>query len=230
MLRLTERDKECFEEEKIKKAKEFSAFVSQLMGLDMTEDGHLYHDEALLNYDGFIYFPYTDEYEKVVATDEETFKIFNPYENLKLMEYCFRWFLDYEIGISEERVLVLALSNNKMNSIGHCMIKFYKKEPGINYDENTNIDTDGTVVEGHDYYRDCLKYADMMMMFSGALPFEYDELRKMELSQFETFVISSRNERKKAYAKKKAEEKKLLRQKQKELEQLEDKSNGNINE
>lgn len=200
MLRPTERDKECFEQEKIKNAKEFSAFIAQLMGLDVTNDNKLYHDDTLLNYDGYIYLPYTDECVMKAEMDEDTFKIFNPYDNLKLMEYCLRWYLDYEIGIPEDRILVLALTNNKMNSEGHCIVKFYKKEDGIDYDENTSIDTDGTMVEGHDYFRDCLKYADMMMLFSGALPFEYAELRKMELTQFEKFVVESRNQRRREYA------------------------------
>lgn len=199
MIRYTEKDKAAFEEHKQKNAINFSNYVAQQMGLDILSDGTLYYDDILFNFDGFKYIPYTMENVQKAEENEDTIKVFDPYSNLKLMEFCLRFYLATEINIPEDRILVLGVTNNKMNDKGACFVKFYKHEPGVVYDENTSLNTNGTVITGHIYSRDCLKYADMMLMFSGALPFEYDELRKMELTPYEKFVLEHRAKTKRVY-------------------------------
>nr|DAR06495.1 MAG TPA: hypothetical protein [Caudoviricetes sp.] len=182
-----ELNKEYYEKVKLENAMKFSNFVFQRIGLEIDEQtGYLYCPDIIdyqsqkplaFVFDGFKYVPFKKPYCDLAETRAEDTKLFDPYNNMALMQQCLGWFMVHQLGIdTNNEVLSMGISNRKMNDPGYAFIAYFNKPE----------------LDGHIYNRDCLKYMDLILMLDDGLIIEYDQLRRMDMESYDKFDFSKR--------------------------------------
>lgn len=140
--------------------------IMQKMGLEIdtkTGDGSIRrYDEdeeeyTYLTFDG----------KKCVSTmmnleiDMDTQLPFDPYGNTKLATSLLTYYISEYLG---REILLVAPSNKKPNEEGHLILKF----------------EDGEKIEGNTYFKDTLKYLDMIYILEGSAKPEYTKLKAID--------------------------------------------------
>lgn len=140
--------------------------IMQKLGLETNSDGYIvYCDED------------SDEYEVLSfdgkkcamnLLDDSTELLFDPYNNIKLACSLMYFYIEKYYGFDKYgEILLLYLSNDTIiNKIGHCIIKFIR----------------GFQLEGNDYYRDTLKYIDIIYILDGSSPLEFNTLKGIDVN------------------------------------------------
>ncbi|MBQ8132767.1 MAG: hypothetical protein IJ193_09780 [Bacilli bacterium] len=187
-----EKKQNAFYELRDKYAREFSELVIQRLGLEPEGDNNtlVFSDIFLsgiplhLIYEGYKFVPF--DYEYIAEQNPDTIKVFDPYNDLGLINYCLSQYMVYiqEIDVNKY-VSIISISNNKMNEYGHGEIAF-DTEYGTSELSNT---PDGYHIIGHDYNRDSLKYLDLIYIMDGAAKIEYTALRNLDLVNMDKFEI-----------------------------------------
>lgn len=183
---------------------DFSELMIQRLGLETDEDtGYLYFDSdddnnkiitfGMLDYfvfDGFKFVSF--ENKDIADGNPNSVKIFDPYNDINLVNFCVTWFLHNIKGIDvNNRVQEIAVSNNKMNDPGKGIIVFFKRnmmDKSINDIGLEDIMNNG-IIEGNTYNRDCLKYMDLIFLLDEAAPPEYMALRNLDMVSFDDFKV-----------------------------------------
>jgi len=181
---------------------EFSDLMIQRLGLEVdNETGYLYFDSdddnnkiitfGTLNYfvfDGFKFVSF--ENKEIAENNPNSIKVFDPYNDIKLADFCVNWFLHNIKGIDvNNRVQEIAISNNKMNDPGNGIIVFFKRsviDKSVNDIELEELMNRG-IIEGNTYNRDCLKYMDLIFILDEAAPPEYMALHNLDMVSFDEF-------------------------------------------
>ena len=87
---------------------------------------------------------------------------FNVYFNTKLMLSILEWyFAEHNYIVSIQKI-----TNGKPDNIGHVEIEFMN----------------GVIYKSDVYYKDSLKYIDILMKLEGALPMDFQRLREYDLN------------------------------------------------
>lgn len=125
-----------------------------------------------IKFDGFRYVTFEDFY---LYQDKSTVKVFDPYNNIKLCSFLFNWYLVNIMRYNLDNVIIVGITNAKMNDNGFAFIKAR--------------DIEGRIweVDGNCYNRDCIKYLDLIYRLDEALPMEYDKLREVDMVQYDNF-------------------------------------------
>lgn len=87
---------------------------------------------------------------------------FDPYNNSKLALSLANFYINEFMGME---ALMLGITNKKLNELGYSICKL----------------TSGRVIEGNEYYRDSLKYIDMIYMLDGSAPPEFRALKEIDM-------------------------------------------------
>ena len=171
-----------YENAKNKNSVKFSNLLINRLGLEEDEDsGFLYWSEFIdkttnlpINFicNGIRYIKFNSKFEYKAELDSDNIKIFDPYNNISLMIYCLESFMVnyHNIDINNE-VMSIATSNSKMNRLGYGFISYFNKEE----------------LDGNVYYRDCIKYMDLILKIDDSLHIEYEQLKRLDMKPFDLF-------------------------------------------
>ena len=97
-----------------------------------------------------------------IPIDPATEMAFDPYNNIKLMISLLNMYIEiYE----DSDILTLSLSTKKLNEYGFAELKF----------------EDGRVVRGNEYFRDSLKYMDIIYALDGSAPPEFKRIKELDM-------------------------------------------------
>lgn len=177
-----------------KLSKEFSELMIQRLGLEpdgelntlVFSDIYAYDLPLPLTNDGYKFVSF--DYEYIAAQNPDTIKVFDPYNDLGLANFCVLQYMHYiqDIDVNNS-VFIVSISNNKMNELGHGEIDFdLSTDPSISQYANNE---DGDKLIGNDYHRDSLKYLDLIYIMDGAADIEFAALKNIDLVNFDKFDI-----------------------------------------
>lgn len=171
-----------------KNARLFSDLFIQRLGLEKEEGTGFLVKEAendegefylnmnpqgeTIKFDGFRYVAFEDIYK---FGERQSVKVFDPYNNIKLCSFLFNWYLVNIMHYNLDDIIVVGITNSKMNDSGFAFIKA-KDGYGRIWE-----------VDGNVYNRDCIKYLDLIYRLDEALPMEYDKLREVDMVQYDKF-------------------------------------------
>ena len=174
-------------------SREFSELMIQRLGLEpegemntlVFEDVYAYDLQLPLTYDGYKFVPF--DFIEIAEQNPDKIKVFDPYNDLGLANYCVLQYMIYikEIDVNK-CVDIISISNNKMNSIGKCIITFNNNFDGK--DEFVNEPATDRLV-GHDYNRDSLKYLDLIYIMDDAADVEFTALHNIDLVNYDEFEL-----------------------------------------
>lgn len=99
-----------------------------------------------------------------IMIDPDTELAFDPYNNIKLAISLLTFYIAEFIG---KEILVMGPTNKKLNERGKLILKL--------------ITPAGTeITEGHEYFRDSLKYIDMIYVLDGSAPPEFTSITELD--------------------------------------------------
>lgn len=197
-MKFSDKIKLRYEEMKLKNSIKFSNMIIRDLQLGITPDGFIYAPGILdpitkspesFTYNGFRYVEYTDRGLKIVEENPET-RLFDPYNNMALMIYCFQWYIVNikDIDINKDFSMFF-ITNNKMNCIGHSEVKLFRDADMNKYSNLQEFNQAMLSIVGHDYIRDCLKYYDMIMIFDNTLPYVFynEDIKSIDMPPFDIY-------------------------------------------
>lgn len=126
-----------------------------------------------IKFDGYRYVMYDDIY---LYRDRNDVKLFDPYNNIKLCEFLLNWYMINIAHYDMEDIMVIGLTNSRMNDYGCAFIKGITKGTSSNWSIN-----------GHYYTRDCIKYLDLIYAMENAFPLEYEKLKEVDIEPYDRF-------------------------------------------
>ena len=172
-------------------SKEFSELMIQRLGLIpngelnslVFEDCYIGDFQLPMSYDGFKFVSFDDA--NIVDEYPDKIKVFDPYNDLGLANYCILQFMRYVLEIDVNfAVSIISISNNKMNELGKGIISFSNEFDAGEFD----VDENNHLI-GHDYYRDSIKYLDLIYLLDGAADIEYNVLHNLDLVNYDKFEL-----------------------------------------
>jgi len=172
-------------------AREFSELMIQRLGLEpegemntlVFEDIYSFDLQLPFTYDGYKFVPFDFAY--IAEENPDKIKVFDPYNDLGLSNYCVLQYMRYIQDIDVNKcVSIISISNNKMNNIGRCILTFNSDFDASEFE----VDNDNRIV-GHEYYRDSLKYLDLIYLLDKAASVEYSALHNIDLVNYDEFEI-----------------------------------------
>ena len=131
------------------------------LGIEYTADGRMYFyddDDNIVDMyiDGMTcIYPFVRQAQKGEID-------FNPYFNTKLMLNILEWYFAEHSYI----VNIQKITNGRPDNIGHVEIEFMN----------------GVIYKSDVYYKDSLKYIDILMKLEGALPMDFQRLRSFDIN------------------------------------------------
>ena len=190
-MRKEEKKQLKYYELKTQFAKEFSELMIQRLGLEsdgdmntlVFEDIYAYNLPLSLSYDGYKFVTFDDAY--IAEENPDKIKVFDPYNDLGLANYCVLQYMTYVMEIDVNNAIsIISISNNKMNEPGRGEISFSNEfEDKKEYANNP----DGDKLLGNIYNRDSLKYLDLIYILDGAADIEYTALKNIDLVNYDKF-------------------------------------------
>ena len=141
------------------------ALLTQKLNLSIDKDGYM----IIINEEDGWSSPMKYAGKRLVSTmvgkeiDQSTEMAFDPYNNVKLMISLLNQYI--EIYMPDQEILSISISSKKLNMLGFAEIKFM----------------DGTSYVGNEYYRDSLKYMDIIYMLDGSAPPEFAQLKNIDM-------------------------------------------------
>lgn len=172
-------------------SKEFSELMIQRLGLISNgelnslvfEDCYIGDFQLPMSYDGFKFVSFEDF--NIADEYPDKIKVFDPYNDLGLANYCILQFMRYVLEIDvNNAVSIISISNNKMNELGKGIISFSNEFNAEEFD----VDDNNHLI-GHDYYRDSIKYLDLIYLLDGAADIEYNVLHNLDLVNYDKFEL-----------------------------------------
>ena len=172
-------------------SREFSELMIQRLGLvpseDLNtlvfEDCYIGNFQLPMSYDGFKFVSFDDA--NIADEYPDKIKVFDPYNDLGLANYCILQFMRYILEIDvNSAISIISISNNKMNELGHGSISFTNNFDASEFD----VDSENQL-NGNDYNRDSIKYLDLIYLLDGAADIEYNVLHNLDLVNYDQFEL-----------------------------------------
>ena len=174
-------------------SREFSELMIQRLGLESNgemntlvfDDIYIYGLPLPLTYDGYKFVSF--DYIQIAEENPDKIKVFDPYNDLGLANYCVLQIMQYIQDIDvNNAVSIISISNNKMNEDGHFELIFNHDFDG-KYEYISDPNTDKLI--GHNYNRDSLKYLDLIYVLDGAADIEFVALKNIDLVNYDKFEL-----------------------------------------
>lgn len=140
--------------------------LTQKLNLTIDKDGYM----VIINDDDGWSSPMKYAGKRLVSTlvgkeiDPAIEMAFDPYNNVKLMISLVNQYVEMYMD-EDTDILSLSISSKKLNTLGFAEIKFM----------------DGTSYAGNEYYRDALKYMDIIYILDGSAPPEFMQLKAIDM-------------------------------------------------
>lgn len=100
-----------------------------------------------------------------IIIDPDIELAFDPYNNIKLAISLLTYYIAEFIG---KEILVMGPTNKKLNERGKLILKLVSGQSS-------------EIHEGHEYFRDALKYIDMIYLLDGSAPPEFTAISELDI-------------------------------------------------